>query len=65
MINVDVPIKVNNMETLLGFLDDEQEGTCDNSFFDMNEPAIVDDLTYRLLQSRKYPYAVSNVNDSF
>ena len=65
MINVDVPVKVENMETLLEFLEDEQERPCHNSFLDLHEPAIMDDFTYRQLQFKKYGYAVSNANDSF
>ena len=65
MINVDVHVKVENMETLLEFLEDEQERPCHNSFLDLHEPAIMDDFTYRQLQFKKYGYAVSNANDSF
>lgn len=36
MINVDVPIKVENMETLLEALEDEQERPEHNSFMDFH-----------------------------
>lgn len=65
MINVNVPIKVENIETLLEFLEDEQERPCRNSFLDLYEPAIMDDFAYRQMQFKKYGYAVSNANDSF
>ena len=63
MINVDVPIKVENMETLLEALEDEQERTEHNSFMDFHEEAILDESTYRQLQFKKYGYAVSNATD--
>ena len=50
MINVDVPIKVENMETLLEALEDEQERPEYNSFMDFHEEAILDESTYRQLQ---------------
>ena len=65
MIDVNVPVKVENIETLLEFLEDEQERPCRNSFWDLYEPAIMDDFTYRQMQFKKYGYAVSNANDSF
>lgn len=63
MINVDVPIKVENMETLLEALEDEQERLEHNSFMDFHEEAILDESTYRQLQFKKYGYAVSNATD--
>lgn len=63
MINVDVPIKVENMETLLEALEDEQERSEHNSFMDFHEEAILDESTYRQLQFKKYGYAVSNATD--
>ena len=53
MINVDVPIKVENMETLLEALEDEQERPEHNSFMDFHEEAILDESTYRQLQFKK------------
>lgn len=63
MINVDVPIKVENMETLLEALEDEQERPEHNSFMDFHEEGILDESTYRQLQFKKYGYAVSNATD--
>lgn len=63
MINVDVPIKVENMETLLEALEDEQERPEHNSFMDFHEEAILDESMYRQLQFKKYGYAVSNATD--
>jgi len=60
MINTDAHIEVENIETLLDFLEEEQERPCHNSFLDLHEPEILDDFTYRQLHSKKYGYAVSN-----
>ena len=65
MINADVPIEVENMDTLLDFLEAGQERPCHNSFWDLDEPEIQDDFTYKQMQFKKYGYAVSNVGDSF
>ena len=65
MINVNVPVEVVNMETLLESLEDEQERPCHNSFLDLDEPAVMDDFTYRQMQYKKYGYAVSNADDPF
>lgn len=61
MINVDRPLKVENLETLVEALDEEQLSEYHhNGFVDTNEQAILDEFTYRQLQSKQYGYAVSN-----
>lgn len=65
MINVDVPVKVDNIETMLEFLEDEQERPCHNSFLDLHETEILNEFAYRQIQFKKYAYAVRNIDDSF
>lgn len=62
LIDIDVPPKVTNMETLEEALAAEQEQEIRNTFLDLHEPALMDDWTYRQLQkdAKKYGYAVSN-----
>ena len=38
----------------------EQEYPEENSFLELHEPAILDEVTYRRLQNKKYGYAVRN-----
>ena len=64
MINVDKPLKVENMETLIECLD-EQNGETGfvfehAGFLDLNEPAILEDDRYRRARFKKYGYAVRN-----
>lgn len=63
LINCDAPIKVVNMETMIETLEGEQERPCFETFLDLNEPALMDDWTYRQLQWKKYGYAVVNAED--
>ena len=65
MVKVDVSVEMENIDTLLELLEEEQERPCHNSFLDLDEPEILDDFTYRQLQFKKYGYAVSNSDDSF
>lgn len=59
------PLEVNNLETLVEFLESEQERPIENTFLDLHEPEILDDFTYRQLQFKKYGYAVKNTSASF
>lgn len=65
MINVDVSMKVNNVETMLAFLEDEQKRTCHNSFLDLHETEVLNECAYEQLQFKKYAYAVRTIDDSF
>lgn len=65
MINVDVPIKVENLETLLERLEDENGSGLvyeHSGFLDLHEPSILNDTAYRQLQFKKYGYAVTNTD---
>ena len=55
-------LAVSNMDTLVEFLEDQQERPEKNSFLDLQEPEILDEFTYRRIQrsSKKYGYAVKN-----
>lgn len=67
MINIDVPIKVENMETLLEHLDDENGSGFvyeHSGFLDLYEPNILDDFQFRQAQFKKYGYAVKNGGNS-
>ena len=63
MINADAPIKVENIETLLERLEDENGSGFvyeHSGFLDFHEPEILNDSAFRQLQFKKYGYAVSN-----
>ena len=55
------PIEIENMDTLLEVLEEEQERPCYNSFLDLNEPEIVDEFTYEQMRYDKYGYAVNGL----
>ena len=65
MIKVNVPVNVENMETWVEFLEDGQERPCHNSFMDLHEPEILDEIDYKQVQYKRYGYAVRNIDDSF
>lgn len=68
MINVDVSIKVENVETLLEHLEHENGSGLvyeHSGFLDLHEPEILNDRLFKHLQFKKYAYAVRNVDDTF
>lgn len=66
MINIDEPVEVVNMETLLEFIQEGRSERIEHAgFIDLNEPAIMDDTTYRSMEFKKYGYAVVNHNDYY
>ena len=65
MNNLDIPVEVNNLETLMEFLEAGQEKPCHNSFLDLHEPEILEEADYKQMQYKKYAYAVKEVDDSF
>lgn len=54
-------IEIENMDTLLEVLGEEQERPCHNSFLDLNEPELMDDFSYRQMQYNRYGYAVKGL----
>lgn len=64
MINVNAPVEVQNLETMLKHLESEQEGPYHNSFLDLDEPQILSDAEFNRVQFKKYSYAVEKVHDS-
>lgn len=58
MINVNAPVEVENLETMLEYLESEQERPYHNSFLDLDESEIMDDLDYKQKQFKRYAYAV-------
>ena len=54
MNKLDIPVEVNNLETLMEFLEAGQEKPCHNSFLDLHEPEILDEADYKQMQFKKY-----------
>lgn len=60
-----ININIRNVETLLEYLESEQERPYHNSFLDLEEPEILSDAEYKRIQFKKYAYPIIKMDDSF
>lgn len=64
-IPLEIPVAVKNIETLVAFLESQQEKPVQNTFLDLHEPEILSEADYKHMQYKRYAYAIKEVDDAF